>query len=81
MAMLQGQAAEQALTSAVAVGACSVEQADATSGIADWATVQKRIEHGWGQRTTRFPLADWQQSGNVWRGPADGKQEDRQEQG
>lgn len=73
MAMLQGQAAEEALTSAVAVGACSVEQADATSGIADWATVQKRIEHGWGQRTTRLPLADWQQNGNIWRGPADGK--------
>jgi sugar/nucleoside kinase (ribokinase family) len=76
MAMLQNQAPEETVTSAVAVGAYSVEQADATSGLADWTTVQKRIERGWGQRTTQFPLAGWQQHGNVWRGPADQKQID-----
>lgn len=38
---------EQCLRAAVAVGACSVEAADATSGVPDWNTVDRRIKAGW----------------------------------
>jgi sugar/nucleoside kinase (ribokinase family) len=74
MGVLQGQTPEEALTSAVAVGACSVERADATSGIIDWASVQKRIKAGWKQRPTELALVGWQQQGYMWRGPTDREQ-------
>jgi sugar/nucleoside kinase (ribokinase family) len=44
---LRGQSPQEALTSAVAVGACNVESADALSGIPDWNTVQERVAKGW----------------------------------
>ncbi len=50
--LLHRQSPEAALTSAVGVGAHSVEAADATSGIRPWADVQLRIDLGW----TRLPL-------------------------
>jgi sugar/nucleoside kinase (ribokinase family) len=77
MAILQGQEPEEALTSAVAVGACSVEQADATSGVVEWARVQQRIENGWVQRATGIALTDWQQQGTTWYGPADARRTER----
>jgi sugar/nucleoside kinase (ribokinase family) len=50
--LLHQQSPEAALTSAVGVGAHSVESADATSGIHSWADIQLRIDLGW----TRLPL-------------------------
>ena len=61
------------LTHAVAVGACSVEAPDATSGIPTWATVQARIAVGW----SRIPLREsppegwWEASSGIWHGPQD----------
>ncbi|MEI7435264.1 MAG: carbohydrate kinase family protein [bacterium] len=49
-ALLRGEAPEEAVTAAVAVGACSIEQADATSGIPAWDQIQTRISSGWARR-------------------------------
>lgn len=49
-ALLRGLAPEAALTAAVAVGACSVERPDATSGVPRWEAVQQRIAAGWARR-------------------------------
>lgn len=48
--LLRGLAAREALRLAVAVGACSVEQADATSGVPAVKMVEQRIAGGWGRR-------------------------------
>ena len=66
-------APEQAMTSAVAVGACSVEAADATSGVPDWLEVQTRIRSGWKRREMTLRLTGWQwdREEAVWRGPED----------
>jgi len=46
-ALVDGANPEEALVNAVAVGACSVEVADATSGIRPMAEVRARIQAGW----------------------------------
>lgn len=46
-ALAKGMSPEESLISAAAVGACSVEQADATSGVPHWDVVQERIAAGW----------------------------------
>jgi len=72
-ALANGLPAEDAMTSAVAVGACNVEKADATSGIPSWDDVRRRIRN----RPERLPLAlsldGWRWDGDaaIWRGPAD----------
>jgi len=62
-----------AMTAAVAVGACNVEQADATSGVPNWADVQRRIEAGWARKklTIKLPGWKWDQDRAVWIGPND----------
>ncbi|QDU71421.1 carbohydrate kinase family protein [Mucisphaera calidilacus] len=45
--LLRGETPEGALTSAVAVGSCSVESADAVSAVPAWSDVAKRLEAGW----------------------------------
>jgi sugar/nucleoside kinase (ribokinase family) len=63
---------EQALTAAVAVGACSVEAVDATSGILPWPQVVRRIEAGWPRRSPSLPLDGWHSdNGELWIGPND----------
>jgi sugar/nucleoside kinase (ribokinase family) len=70
--LLQGMAPEAAVRSAVAVGACSVERVDATSGIPTWQAVQERIAASWPSAPLRITLPSWQQDGNnVWRSPRD----------
>jgi sugar/nucleoside kinase (ribokinase family) len=54
--LLEGLSPEDAVTSAVAVGACSVEVSDAVSGIPSWRRVQKRIRAGWKRRASRMAL-------------------------
>jgi sugar/nucleoside kinase (ribokinase family) len=54
-AAAQGCSPEVAATMACAVGAASVEAADATSGIPVWEEVQARIEEGWARRLHGAP--------------------------
>jgi len=51
-ALLRDKTAEEALTMAVAVGACNVEAADALSGLQSWQATQERVDQGW----ARLPL-------------------------
>ncbi len=71
-AVFKGLPPEQALTMAVAVGACCVEAPDATSGIRSWAETVKRVEKGWRRAAVVVPEAGWARGENgVWRGPGD----------
>jgi sugar/nucleoside kinase (ribokinase family) len=46
-ALLRGCGPEETLTFACAVGACSVEKADALSGLKNWDETWQRIRSGW----------------------------------
>ncbi len=68
-ALLKGMPAPASLIRAVAVGACNVEQADATSGIPHWTVVEERLQEGWTRleplvRTT--PGWTWDPDPGVW---------------
>ncbi len=54
--LVRGLSAEEAARMAVAVGACSVEAADAWSGVRPWAIVRRRIKSGWRQRPSTIRL-------------------------
>lgn len=47
MGFLRGMSPEETLSAACAVGACSVETADAVSGILSWPETMERIASGW----------------------------------
>lgn len=51
-ALAFGAPPEEAVTLATAVGACSVERPDSTSGIPALASVRRRIASGWPRRAT-----------------------------
>jgi sugar/nucleoside kinase (ribokinase family) len=72
-ALLRNLSAEEALTVAVAVGACNVEAADALSGIPTWPVVLKRLETGWDRLATRILTTgwQWQPEPGLWTGPHD----------
>ncbi|WP_123043300.1 carbohydrate kinase family protein [Cohnella candidum] len=72
--LARGQSPRQALTSAVAVGACSTEHPDATSGIPPWESVQRRIDAGWPRIVTASPGFDWRRDEEfgLWVGSLDG---------
>ena len=53
--ILKGMPAVDALTGALAVGACSVEAADAASGVPGWDDVQHRLAAGWGRLDAAVP--------------------------
>lgn len=76
---LRGQPLEAALTSAVAVGACNVEAADALSGVRSWDATQARIAAGWarGPLTISAPGWRWDERQGVWHGPRDRGREQR----
>lgn len=70
--LLNGLPPEQTMTAAVAVGACSVETLDATSGIVPWPEVAGRIAAGWRRRASRLALGGWRQDdGGIWFGRND----------
>ncbi len=53
--MLRGLTPLEAARWASAVGACNVEQMDATSGIRSWDETRARMESGWETRPERLP--------------------------
>lgn len=72
-ALLRNEEPEGTLLTATAVGACSVEGSDATSGIPSLESVRQRIQEGWQQRTPGILLSDWRQlpQSALWSGPFD----------
>jgi len=69
----RGLSAEQALTNAVAVGACCVEAPDATSGVRSWEETISRIRTGWKRRDTQ-PAPGWKAAAEgVMAGPEDAR--------
>jgi sugar/nucleoside kinase (ribokinase family) len=71
--LLKGLDVEDVMTSAVAVGAFSVESPDATSGVPDWDTMQRRVRAGWARHDITLSLHDWRwdASTSIWIGPHD----------
>jgi sugar/nucleoside kinase (ribokinase family) len=71
--ILRGQSVEAALTSAVAVGACNVEAADALSGVRSWEETQARIQAGWQRQPVTIDALGWKwdETHQVWVGPYD----------
>lgn len=53
-AIAKGLGPAESLRMAVAVGAASVEAADATSGVPDWAALEERVRSGWGREQPRI---------------------------
>jgi len=74
MGLLRRLPPEQTIDAAVAVGACSVEQADATSGVPTWDRVAARQAAGWQRLDDTPPGPDWTRlDSGTWRGPRDGR--------
>lgn len=79
MGLLRGMTPEATLAAACAVGACSVEAADALGSICSWPETMERIANGWprlqleGNETFSLSMADfgwhWDTRHEVWVGP------------
>lgn len=70
--LVHGQRPEQAVTSATAVGACSVEAMDACSGVPSWSSVVQRIKNGWVRHRPSLMLDGWRPiDAGVFLGPND----------
>jgi sugar/nucleoside kinase (ribokinase family) len=67
--LLKGLGPEETMTAAVAVGACNVESADATSGIPHWSVVEERLAGEWRRRDVSCNLKGWtwDDQNGVWR--------------
>jgi sugar/nucleoside kinase (ribokinase family) len=72
-ALLRGYSPTAAVTSAVAVGACNVEAADALSGLRSWEATLARVAGGWPRRPLggQAPGWHWEPDPGVWVGPND----------
>jgi sugar/nucleoside kinase (ribokinase family) len=72
-AVVRGMSPEQSMQSAVAVGACNCEAADATSGVRPWSEVRRRIESGWSRLDCSMSLDGWHpdEPRSTWIGPLD----------
>jgi sugar/nucleoside kinase (ribokinase family) len=73
-ALLRRLEPEAAMTAAVAVGACNVEAADATSGVRSWEETIKRLRSPWDRLDARLDddAWAWDETRGLWRGPDDG---------
>ncbi len=60
-ALLRELSPEQALTMAVAVGACNVEAADALSGLQSWPATRARVAQGWARHPLDLSNYGWRQ--------------------
>jgi len=74
-AFIKGLPPEQTVNSAVGAGACNVEALDATSGIPNWNTLQKRINFGWAKHPVAGAFPHWHcdKIAQLACGPADQK--------
>ena len=81
MGFLKGMTTEETLATACAVGACSVEAADALGGIRSWPETLERIAGGWprlrleGKDVPSLAMAtygwQWDSRQELWIGPMD----------
>ncbi len=71
--LLRRVSIEEALTMAVAVGACNVEAADSLSGLRTWEATRERVNAGWEQLPLELdaPGWKWDESIKMWLGPLD----------
>jgi len=71
--LLRGQGPVAAATTAVAVGACNCEAADANSGLLSWDATQARVGRRWARLPTSLDLSNWRRidSAGLWAGPTD----------
>jgi sugar/nucleoside kinase (ribokinase family) len=71
--LLRNRPPEKSLRCAVAVGACSVERQDSTSGIPAWRVIRKRIASGWPQHASTLALNGWRWADEqgLWTAPGD----------
>jgi sugar/nucleoside kinase (ribokinase family) len=58
-ALLRDSSPEEAMTMAVAVGACNVEAPDALSGLRSWEETTQRIAHGWRRQSVTLDAPGW----------------------
>lgn len=70
-ALLRDMEPADALTTAVAVGACNVEASDALSGLRTWEETGARIQRGWTRNTLRLHAPGWKfdKAYRHWVGP------------
>ena len=70
--LLRGLGPRQALSAAVAVGACNVEAADGQSGLRSWEDTLARVAAGWSRHALNLPPAEWEwdEQTGVWVGKA-----------
>ncbi len=70
-ALLRDLSAEEAVTAAVAVGACNVEAADALSGIRSWDETWQRVRSGWARHDLALNTPGWvlDEQRQLWVGP------------
>jgi sugar/nucleoside kinase (ribokinase family) len=70
-ALLRDLSVEEAITAAVAVGACNVEAADALSGIRSWDENWQRVHNGWGHHGLALNTPGWvlDEQQQLWVGP------------
>lgn len=70
-ALLRDMCPEEAITAAVAVGACNVEAADALSGIRPWEETMRRVHGGWRRHELRLTTPGWHfaETHQQWVGP------------
>jgi sugar/nucleoside kinase (ribokinase family) len=68
--LLRGLSPVEAMTMAVAVGACCVEAVDALSGICSWEVTAARVKAGWPQHTLKLeaPGWEWDPVASLWVG-------------
>jgi sugar/nucleoside kinase (ribokinase family) len=59
-AILRNTPVQQALTMAVAVGACSVESPDSLSGVLSWENTADRIDRGWPRHPFDLSVYGWE---------------------
>lgn len=59
-ALLRDATPAEAMTLAVAVGACNVEAADALSSVRSWEDTTRRIEQGWARLPVQVEAPGWQ---------------------
>lgn len=59
-ALLRDMSPEEAVTAAVAVGACNVEAADTLSGLRSWPETMERVAAGWPRHELLLKAPGWQ---------------------